>query len=160
MTDEQIIKALQLCTGGDIYCKDCPYTDVARCRYVSLVDALDLIMRQRVEIKNLKDLNNVLETDNINANMNLEHLQYEFDLLRQEKSVVIAEAIKEFVERVHTEIEAAITSNRKVITARVSSGVIPQGDVLCKYCYGNVHALEGIDDYIADLVKEFTEEQT
>lgn len=71
-----------------------------------------------------------------------------------------AEAIKEFAERVHTEIEAAITSNRKAITVRVSRGVNPQEDGLCKYCYGKVHALDGIDDYIADLVKEFTGEQT
>jgi hypothetical protein len=118
MTDNEIIKALQLCTGGDIYCKDCPYTDIQRCRYVSLVDALDLINRQNSEISVKRKLLDIaeakfkayemdkaqLESDIVNANMNLEHLQYEFDLLKQEKSVVIAEAVKEFAEMVKEKI--------------------------------------------------------
>ena len=65
----------------------------------------DIINRQNVETERLRDLNNVLETDVVNANMNLEHIQYEFDLLNQEKSVVIAEAYKEFVKRFKKKIK-------------------------------------------------------
>lgn len=86
MTDNEIIKALECC----------PLDDIGGCRKI---DALSLINRQKTEIERLKDLNAVLETDNFNANMNLEHIQYEFDLLKQEKSVVIVEAIKEFAAR-------------------------------------------------------------
>ena len=99
MTDEQIIKSLECCILGD--CEGCFYgdTDQMRCRDDLAQNALSLINRQKAEIERLKELNDVLETDNINANMNLEHIQYEFDLLNQEKSAVIAEAIKEFAER-------------------------------------------------------------
>lgn len=56
-TEEEIIKALQLCTSGDIYCDNCPYENTPRCRFVSLVDALDLIMRQKAEIEKLREVN-------------------------------------------------------------------------------------------------------
>ena len=70
MTDNEIIKALE-CS---------PLDDIGGCRKI---DVLDLIKRQKAEIEQLKDLNAVLETDNFNANMNLEHIQYEFDLLKK-----------------------------------------------------------------------------
>ena len=118
MTDEQIIKALE-CS---------PLIDIGGCRKI---DALSLINRQKAEIERLKELNDVLETDNINANMNLEHIQYEVDLLKQEKSAVIAEAIKEFAEKLKEK-------------SRMPLGTL----------YGKLVYLTDIDN----LVKEMTEE--
>lgn len=79
MEGKDIIKALQLCTSGDIYCKECPYEDTPRCRYVSLVDALDLIRTQWIRIQNLTDEKKQLETDIANANMNCDHVTHELE---------------------------------------------------------------------------------
>lgn len=32
MEAKDIIKALELCTSGDIYCGECPYENIPRCR--------------------------------------------------------------------------------------------------------------------------------
>lgn len=116
-TDEEIIRALEICQKAECWgdCEDmgCPAAAKQGCRfylrtdedYVGVIqdemlkDALDLIKRQKAEIERLKDTNAALETDIVNANMNLEHITYEFDLLEQEKSVVRSEAVKEFAER-------------------------------------------------------------
>jgi 6-phosphogluconate dehydrogenase len=63
----------------------------------------------------LKELNAVLEADIVNANMNLEHITYEYDLLKQEKSVVRTEAVKEFAEKLH---------KKKHIVQLVGSGAL------------------------------------
>jgi FtsZ-binding cell division protein ZapB len=75
--------------------------------------SLDLINRLRAEIERLKDLNNQLEIDITNANMNLEHITYEFDLLEQEKAVVVSGAIKEFAERLKEEINIRPTHSNE-----------------------------------------------
>ena len=85
-TDEEIVKALECCSGiGDAKCVDCPYHDAERCAEASATDAIDLINRLKAEIERL--------------NIELDAMQYELDLLKQEKSVVVAEAIREFAER-------------------------------------------------------------
>ena len=76
-----------------------------------------------------------LESDIINENMNLEHIQYEFDLMKQEKSVVRAEAIKEFAERLKEECGKV---------ARMEFGGFTY------FCVGY--------EFFDNLVKEFTEE--
>lgn len=98
MTDNEIIKALGCCING--HCDDnCPFVETREsCHNLdSLI--LDLIKRQKAEIERLKDLNNQLESDIINVNMNLEHITQDFRLLKQEKSVVIAEANKELLSK-------------------------------------------------------------
>ena len=101
-TDEEVINSLKICANNG-ECKECAINphkgNYGFCTGLAINAALDLINRQKAEIKKLKDLNSQLETDIINANMNLEHITYEFDLLKQEKSVVVAEAVKEFAER-------------------------------------------------------------
>lgn len=50
-TDEQIVKALECCSGiGDAKCVNCPYHDAERCAEASATDAIDLINRQKAEI--------------------------------------------------------------------------------------------------------------
>ena len=101
MTDNESIKAWECCKKDKFepHCSKCPLEERPDCQIVLESEILPLLNRQKSEIERLKDLNNQLETDIINANMNLEHITYEFDLLKQEKSVVIAEAIKEFLKK-------------------------------------------------------------
>ena len=80
--------------------------------YMKISFALDLINRQKAEIKALQMDNKQLETDNCNANMNCEHLQAEIERLEKgslkeamtfnSKTIAkaTAEAVKEFAERI------------------------------------------------------------
>lgn len=58
-TDEEIIKALDLCTqqNGSIPCYDCPCwnDDEQKCEGIDYTAALDLINRQKAEIERLKE---------------------------------------------------------------------------------------------------------
>ena len=58
MTDEQIIKAVEVCREPDT-CKDCPYHKLytARCIIMLMKDVFDLINRQKAEIERLKKKN-------------------------------------------------------------------------------------------------------
>ena len=86
MTDNEIIKALECHKNETNSCIVCPYSYSMRgCSLTMASDALDLINRQKAEIERLQEVT--------------ENLQYEYDLMRQEKAVVEAEAIKEFAER-------------------------------------------------------------
>ena len=88
--------------------------EIARCHCVPCVGSNDNNYKDLDEVLNdcptadvvpkseVERLKAELETDIINANMNLEHITYEFDLLKQEKSVVVAETIKEFADRPKT----------------------------------------------------------
>jgi FtsZ-binding cell division protein ZapB len=83
--------------------------------------SLDLINRLRAEIERLKDLNNQLEIDITNANMNLEHITYEFDLLEQEKAVVVSGAIKEFAERLKEELRLSTGNNGGFVPSMIDN---------------------------------------
>lgn len=90
MTDEQIIKAVDVCRNPDT-CRGCPYHELytARCVIMLMKDVFDLINRQKAEIERLKKKN-------------------EKYINRIEKDIVLPtifgeqakiEAIKEFAER-------------------------------------------------------------
>lgn len=53
MTDNDIIKALECAAGSEILCKDCAYLNIPypACKAKVANDALDLIKRQKAEIK-------------------------------------------------------------------------------------------------------------
>ena len=52
-TDEEIIKTLRGCIGA-LQCEDCPYMEVANCANQHIMDAVDLINRQREELEALR----------------------------------------------------------------------------------------------------------
>lgn len=58
MTTEQVIKALECCSGI-AKCIDCPYTEVDKCAMQSAKDAIALITNQMGEIRGL---NSAIET--------------------------------------------------------------------------------------------------
>ena len=115
MTDEQVIKALECCFSNKS-CKECPLdtndTDISCLRTIRK-EATRLCLRQKAEIieaqrkiascnakfEALQEVKEQLEKDVFNSEMNLEHITYEYELLKQEKTVVKDEAIKEFAER-------------------------------------------------------------
>lgn len=58
LTDEEIVKALELCIGEDCHCKDCAFHKVCVADGNDtqlLINALDLINRQKAEIERLTD---------------------------------------------------------------------------------------------------------
>lgn len=91
MTDNEIIKALELCIeGGDGSCTICPYANTPNCYVESGKDILDLINRQKAEIERLTA-----------------HIQEGIDLAKQIPEMVAtaqAEAIKEFAEALNEKL--------------------------------------------------------
>lgn len=80
MTNKEIIKGLEICSKEDASCGKCPLFAKKGIRCICFLqkNALNLIDR--------------LEAEN-------DSLKYDMELLKQEKSYVEAEAIKEFVKR-------------------------------------------------------------
>ena len=96
VTDEEIIKALELCNEGeDDACVLCPYAHTPNCYNESGKDALDLINRQKTEVDDLRE---IVFMDRSEA----------IKLLK-------AEAIKEFAERL---CEGRVSNDPVVIAVR------------------------------------------
>lgn len=101
MTDNEIIeiiKALVLCMDEEERCGECPYEETPeRCVKVHGKDLLDLINRQKAEIKRLKGEVAKEFTCFVGNPHKVEHCPYLEELPKVE-----AEAIKDFAERLKT----------------------------------------------------------
>lgn len=107
MTDEQIIKAVDVCRTGT--CKGCPYHELytASCINKLMKDAFHLIIRQRAEIENLK-----VELKAMRGAANSYKMAYEketpyaiqVEVSDKIEKQIKTEAIKEFAETVKKEI--------------------------------------------------------
>lgn len=76
----------------------------------------------------------------------------------QHKCLSDTEAFMRFTRAIDAEISAAIRSNEAVIRERVEKGGADRlTDPICCACAGKVAALDGIWDFIEDLVKQLTE---
>ena len=98
MTDEQIIKAVDVCKTGT--CRGCPYhvLGTAWCISILMKDVFDLINRQKAQIESLRKENKILSHDAYTAFQ--EGLNENRDLFKKEVEPEIrAEAYKEFAER-------------------------------------------------------------
>ena len=110
-TDDEVIRALECCAGTTECCK-CPLIDEDSCTYRNINYALDLINRQRANIKALEMDNAQLQSDIINANQNSDHIkglwEAEKEKVEKAKQKVVnvckmlknarAEAIEDFAE--------------------------------------------------------------
>ena len=120
MTDNEIIKALECCSVGTFACDEqCPCfhsksnLKVTSCRFELIGDALDLINRQKAEIKrvngvikNFKATKNRQRAEIERLNRNIELLAIcKKDLPQKTTEAIKAEAIKEFVEAYKYQIE-------------------------------------------------------
>lgn len=94
MTDNEIIKALDIC-GHLEACADCPLgclEGVDKCMHTLLLNALDLINRQKAELERYKKYYETMEIEIYSFRKD----QAEVKFL---KNKIRAEAIKEFAER-------------------------------------------------------------
>ena len=56
MTDNEIIKALEICRNENGICSDCPYSDDnTNCNTRIAKDVLDIINRQKAEVERLRE---------------------------------------------------------------------------------------------------------
>lgn len=132
-TDEQIVKALEICIEGSS-CKECPinpnHGNYGYCTNLALTHALDLINRQSEKIADLEDENKGLKETNehlsgeyialskendkmrkvINADVVIINRrggksEYVKEIIRIKTSLVKAEAYKEFAERLKCKMQ-------------------------------------------------------
>lgn len=98
MRDNEIIKALECCVGFGL-CHHCPHIDSGKvCLEVLHRTTLDLINRQKTEIKKLKQDNDILSRNADTAFQ--DGLNESEELYKNEVETEIkSEAIKEFAER-------------------------------------------------------------
>lgn len=118
MTDNEVVNALECCVGGK--CTKChyyyePFLEAEECMGSLIAEALELINRQRAEIERFADIGKMY-------------------------SEVIAEAIKEFAERVKEKITDYYENQDQEED---------EGSAVCDY-------LSYLDCDIDDLVKERT----
>ena len=98
MTDNEIIKAFEICESTSLGCVDCPYYSRKadeKCLPNLMRDVLDLINRQQAEIAELKEKNSGLALGLLYEVVN------EDEQLRNEiTKVAVSEAYKECIEKV------------------------------------------------------------
>ena len=99
MTDEQIIKALECCStdARENPCPKCAFYNKHRCSTLMLNAASDIINRQKVKIKSLKQIINEQDKEVLKLQNRIifwrKNLNYQPEKIK-------SEAIKEFAERV------------------------------------------------------------
>lgn len=126
MTDSEIIKDLKNLAS---------YTGFNEKRSETLKNTINLIERQQSEIERLNK-----EVDRLSQ-----------DALYHDGQV--ADAIKEFAEKVHNEIEEAVESNYRVKEERVAK-TDDYGDSFVSWVDGKIIALRGIDEYMEELLEK------
>lgn len=136
MKDNEIIKALECCSAHDWQCdEECPF--YSRCsKYLMSSGALNIINRQKAEIKRL---------NNCCAGLQNERDAYK-NIVNEAVDEAKSEAIKEFAERL----------NYKIVN---TSSVFTVQKATHEFLSGNAHRQHEILDYINTLVEEMTEEE-
>jgi predicted aconitase len=133
MTDEQIEKALEVCTKVEGVCIGCPYFDVSEyldCANALRTDALALIRRQKKQL-----FEQMLTVD--------EHCDKCIAEIR-------AEAIREFADKV----TALVTQRYYFVQSLLAAGEEDE-----PYYGGKSEAYMQANIYVAEVLKEMTEEQ-
>lgn len=102
-TDEQIIKALECCSTDvqENPCPKCAFYNKHRCSTLMLNAASDIINRQKVKIKSLKQIINEQDKEVLKLQNRIifwrKNLNYQPEKIK-------SEAIKEFAERLKKEV--------------------------------------------------------
>ena len=166
-TDEEIIKAFECCSAdrGDCdkcalqkECKNTPfYTAAAKV-------ALDLINRQKAEIEKLsielKAMRNAANSYKAECEKLREKFTLDFEKMESEYDRQIkAEAYKEFAERIKEEIENAYNNNSNVLHEHMSKHAGCPNYEFIATVQGKMTALQGLDDFIDNLLKEMVGEE-
>ena len=156
LTDAEIVKA----------CKDCLHYDACKGTYSSAKGDEDILYEFDGEMYaesgcedfKDKDLINRLQAEN-------ERLKVEYEESQKRNSDLVnafqgykAEAYKECIEKVKTEIDEALKNNYKVRSERAQSIPIYTEDEFWNYCTGKIGCLRGLDDFCDNLSKELVGE--
>ena len=67
-----------------------------------------------------------------------------------------AEAYKECIEKVKEEISEALKSNYKARSERIDKHNVGETDEFISYCGGKIDCLRGLDNFLDDILNEFT----
>ena len=152
MTDEQIIKAVDVCKTGA--CRGCPYhvLGTAGCISILMKDVFGLINRQKAQIESLREENRILSHDADTAFQ--EGLNENRDLFKKEVEPEIkAEAYKEFAER----LKKPVSKCR--FTAITEKETCPPGSELWEFWNAQEVEAELMLKSIDGIEKELTEEE-
>lgn len=152
MTDEQIIKAVDVCKTGT--CRGCPYhvLGTAGCISILMKDVFGLINRQKAQIESLREENRILSHDADTAFQ--EGLNENRDLFKKEVEPEIkAEAYKEFAER----LKKPISKCR--LTAITEKETCPPGSELWEFWNAQEVEAELMLKSIDRIEKELTKEE-
>lgn len=152
MTDEQIIKAVDVCKTGA--CRGCPYhvLGTAGCISILMKDVFGLINRQKAQIESLREENRILSHDADTAFQ--EGLNENRDLFKKEVEPEIkAEAYKEFAER----LKKPVSKCR--FTAITEKETCPPGSELWEFWNAQEVEAELMLKSIDRIEKELTEEE-
>ena len=136
-TDEEVIKALELCYDAQIRCHKCSYRKRLACMRCVQKDALDLINRQKAEIEKMRK---VVNADLVITRRRSGKSAYANEIIRIKTDLIKAKAIKEFAERLTNRIMDKIEASYDA----------PDGEI-----YFITDVYEDIDN----LEKEMTEEK-
>jgi hypothetical protein len=154
MTEEQIIKGLECCTTGNMCEFECPYNDVKpdfyECTADLAKDSLALIKRQTSQISIYKKL---LEKADQSI-CDLEKSNVRLEMMNaanvEAMSIARAEAIREYADKV----TALVTQRYYFVQSLLAAGEEDE-----PYYGGKSEAYMQANIYIAEVLKEMTEEQ-
>lgn len=146
MTDKEIIQALECCISAESCCV-CGYTKMCDGTTIHQF-ALELINRQQAEIERLNSC--VKSEDEVRAIANA--------TIQAGIKIIKATAIKEFADRLHTEIyrvtgDIIQERNERLDEIESSNIVIPFDNVLCGY-NSKLQAYDHINGFIHLQYKE------
>lgn len=146
-TDKEIIKALECCK--DCCCKQCDEEP-------DFQETINLINRQKAEIERLKECPKcVYEYDGEVMEYCVQGPCSNFKTVEQIK----AEAYKEFAKRIQKEIENAYNNNSNVLHDHISKHAECLNYEFIATVRGKMTALQGLDDFIDNLLKEMVGEE-
>ena len=123
-TDEQIIKALECCSTDvqENPCPKCAFYNKHRCSTLMLNAASDIINRQKVKIKSLKQMIDERDKETLKLQ---KRIIFWRDNLNYQPEKIKSEAIKEFAERLkRTSVGLEIGDDKKLRMTVVSTAAI------------------------------------
>lgn len=84
---------------------------------------------------------------------------YKAEALYEAGYRLASDVASEIFEEIEEEIRLALNSNYNARSERLAHTNIEMADEFVSYCDGKIHALRGIDDYLAELKKKYTESE-
>lgn len=163
LTDEEIIRTLECCAYSD-GCERCQCSK--QCDGAEhLINALDLINRQKAENERLKTENKIyIEANQIighqrdQRDKEIDELQKQINGLDVRENKIKTEAYTEFAKEVEEEIKKAYNNNSGVLREHLEKHKEKPDFEFVAAIQGKMNTLRGLDDFIDSLLKEMVGE--